>query len=144
MLTRLRGHKEPDLPADIATRLTAVTGPISVPSPAPPPLPQPIEGRLVHSDGALAAVLGCDNDNEVLIGRARNCAVRLLELSVSRNHAAIRWDPERGAHTLFDCGSANGTFVDGARIASESPINDGALVRFGGLELRYLLIRELP
>ena len=141
MLTRLRTNKEQPIQPDIANRLTAVTGPIAPPvreQPAPPP---PTEARLVQPNGALVAVLSCDRPDEILIGRARGSAVRLLDLSVSRTHAAMRWDAQRGVHLLFDCGSANGTFVDGARIDCEVGLGDGALVRCGGLELRYLLIR---
>jgi pSer/pThr/pTyr-binding forkhead associated (FHA) protein len=141
MLTRLRSNKEQPIQADIANRLTAVTGPIAPltrEAPAPPP---PTEARLVQSDGALVAVLSCNDPEEIIVGRARGSGVRLLDLSVSRSHAAIRWDAQRGAHLLFDCGSANGTFIDGARIDCEMVLSDGALVRYGGLELRYLLSR---
>jgi pSer/pThr/pTyr-binding forkhead associated (FHA) protein len=92
-------------------------------------------------DGALIGVLACDGPDEVLLGRARDCDVRIGDLSVSRSHASIHWDAQQGAHMLVDRGSANGTFIDGVRVSNAVALDDGALVRFGGLDLRYLLIR---
>lgn len=52
----------------------------------------------------------------LVIGRARDCDVVLDDPSVSAHHARLRW--ERGAITVDDLGSANGTFVGGRMISS--------------------------
>ncbi len=56
---------------------------------------------------------------------------------VSRNHAELRRDPETGEVEVVDL-SANGTWVDGERIA-RAPLRDGAVLRIGDtfLLLRY-------
>ena len=47
--------------------------------------------------------LGRSSDNDVVLTDS--------ELRVSRRHAVIEWDPEKGA-TLRDGGAVNGTFVN--------------------------------
>ena len=141
MLTRLRANKELAIQPEIASRLTAVTGPIAAPQRHVAKSLPPTEARLLLADGTFVTVLNCVAPEHITIGRARDSGVRLLDLSVSRNHAGIRWDVSSAAHVLVDRDSANGTFVDGARIHSAVALRDGMLVKFGGLLLRYLLIR---
>ncbi|MFC7764715.1 FtsK/SpoIIIE domain-containing protein [Leucobacter soli] len=47
-----------------------------------------------------------------LIGRDRACRIRLADRSVSRRHAEILFDPERG-FVIRDLDSANGILIDG-------------------------------
>jgi diguanylate cyclase (GGDEF)-like protein len=54
-------------------------------------------------------------DQETLIGRGKDCHVRLDDAGTSRNHARIVL-AEDGRHLLEDLGSTNGTFVDGKRV----------------------------
>ena len=63
-----------------------------------------------------------------VLGRDPACAVRLGASSVSRRHAEIR--VARGACTIADLGSANGTFVDGKR-SREALVQLGTVVRIG-------------
>ncbi len=61
------------------------------------------------------------------------------DAGVSRRHAIIT--PSHGAYLLEDLASANGTFINGRRIAPESPtlIQHGDELRFGTLILRFEL-----
>jgi hypothetical protein len=55
----------------------------------------------------------------------------VLETSVSRRHAALRFEANGGAWTASDLGSTNGTFVEGARLSEPAALEDGALVTIG-------------
>jgi DNA-binding NtrC family response regulator len=51
---------------------------------------------------------------------------------VSRRHASLeRGAADGDAWTIADCGSRNGVFVDGVRIAVSTPLRHGAVVRVG-------------
>jgi two-component system, cell cycle response regulator len=65
---------------------------------------------------------------ESLIGRGPVAEVRLADEGVSRRHALITMGEEEAR--LVDAGSANGTFVGGARV-SEAALRDGACVHLG-------------
>jgi len=58
----------------------------------------------------------------MLIGRASDCDLVLSGPQVSRRHAAI--EPSGAAYRLLDLGSANGTFLNDARI-SQGELHDG-------------------
>jgi pSer/pThr/pTyr-binding forkhead associated (FHA) protein len=69
---------------------------------------------------------------EALFGRSPGLGATVLLdcLSVAKRHARI-WRAGDG-HAIEDLGSANGTFVNGARLApyEEVPLGDGDEVRF--------------
>ncbi|MEC9476175.1 MAG: serine/threonine-protein kinase [Planctomycetota bacterium] len=75
-----------------------------------------------------------------MIGRARECGLRIEEPGVSRIHASIR---ERdGADWLGDLGSSNGTWLLGEgssprRIVDETSLRNGDRIRIGSRELIY-------
>src|SRR5262249_8709033 len=53
-------------------------------------------------------------EGEVVLGRSRDCEVRLPDVDTSRRHAKIVCSG--GRFVLHDLGSTNGTFVNGERI----------------------------
>lgn len=67
-----------------------------------------------------------------VLGRAWLDAIRLSDPEVSKEHARITRRPG-GAIEVADAGSRNGTFVDGARLASKESValRDGSLLRIG-------------
>jgi hypothetical protein len=66
------------------------------------------------------------------VGRSRNCEIHLPHLSVSTVHAELVATDE-GLH-LRDCGSTNGTFVDGVP-CRETWLIPGQQLRFGHVDL---------
>jgi len=58
---------------------------------------------------------------------------RLRHPTVSRQHAAVEWEPRAGAFALVDLASHNGTWIDGARMepSSRARLSDGSVVRLG-------------
>ncbi len=84
-----------------------------------------------------------DGTQRVVIGRGPSSDVRLPDPSVSHRHATIR---AQGADFLLvDEGSANGTFVGGARVAPHTSriVRSGDHVRIGRIGLE-ILIEQAP
>jgi len=75
----------------------------------------------------------------VVIGRSRECDVRLADTNVSRRHAELRQDG--ATYWLIDLGSTNGTELNGKRIKREK-IADGDTITLGSSELVFS--RTLP
>ena len=74
------------------------------------------------------------------LGRADTNDIVLDDLKVSRAHALLEWNG--AGFTLRDLGSANGTFVNGARLSVGARLLiDGDQVRLGTLELVYEIAR---
>jgi pSer/pThr/pTyr-binding forkhead associated (FHA) protein len=79
------------------------------------------------------------------IGRADHNDVRLNDASVSSSHATLLL--KRGTWYVVDLQSANGTYVDGYRVATERALPDGGSLRAGDIVMRFRLItapRESP
>jgi pSer/pThr/pTyr-binding forkhead associated (FHA) protein len=69
-----------------------------------------------------------------LVGRGKDCAIVVVDKSVSRVHARLTVE-RSGAIHVEDLKSSNGTWVNEARVES-STVRDGDLVRFGNVEFR--------
>jgi pSer/pThr/pTyr-binding forkhead associated (FHA) protein len=74
----------------------------------------------------------------VNVGRATDNELHLNHSSVSKIHASLRMD-HLGTLLVADTGSTNGTHINGQRIAygEAHPINEGDLVSFGDVEVRF-------
>ena len=59
----------------------------------------------------------------IVLGRSPDCEVVLDAAAVSRHHAAIT--RENGRFFIEDLGSRNGTFLNGLRVETRSPLFDG-------------------
>jgi pSer/pThr/pTyr-binding forkhead associated (FHA) protein len=93
---------------------------------------------LVRSPDLAEVRLTFDGTRPIVVGRGASCDVRLPDASVSSRHATIR---AQGSDLVaVDEGSANGTFVGGARVAPRSAriVRSGDLIRVGRMwiELR--------
>src|SRR5262249_55546151 len=74
--------------------------------PAPPPEPEPEAPRVAATltfDGREVPLTG----DRVLLGRSRECDIRLVDTNVSRRHAEVRHEDD--AYWIVDLGSTNGT-----------------------------------
>jgi hypothetical protein len=81
---------------------------------------------------------------EHVVGRSLTCALRLVPQYVSAQQTQLRWTGS--SWYVRDLGSSNGTFLDGARIASgeEYPVQRGSRVAFGDLEAEWELVDDGP
>ena len=75
-------------------------------------------------------------DSEVTLGRGALNPIRLMDDEVSRTHASIAFDPEAGGFVLTDCGSSNGTFVNGESVRSRK-LADGDQIAVGKSALLF-------
>lgn len=70
-----------------------------------------------------------------LIGRGEGVTIRLADASVSRQHAAIRY--EHTAFWITDLGSANGTFVNGMALTAARMLRNGDRLQLGSVVLAF-------
>jgi hypothetical protein len=85
--------------------------------------------RLVPASGSAIEI----DSERVVVGRDAKCDVVVNDVSVSRKHARIeRWGSN---WAVIDQRSANGTFLDGQRVA-ESVLGTGQELRFGQMAYR--------
>jgi len=71
----------------------------------------------------------------VSIGRASECTIPIKDRYLSRKHAEIVF-AENG-WTLKDCGSANGTYLNGMRVDLDWPLRTGDRIRLGDTEIVF-------
>lgn len=96
---------------------TSPSAEITVYSPLFPPFRQPLDVTSVS------------------IGRASECTIPVRDRYLSRKHAEIvlvdgRW-------LLRDCGSANGTYLNGRRVEADTVLTSGDRIRLGDTELVF-------
>lgn len=78
----------------------------------------------------------------ITIGRTADCDIVIPEYSISRKHCYI--SQMDGLYRITDCGSANGTVVDGVTIGKNLPykLRGGECLTLGRLLLLFLPQRE--
>ncbi|MBW4419147.1 MAG: FHA domain-containing protein [Myxacorys californica WJT36-NPBG1] len=76
-----------------------------------------------------------------LIGRSHNCAITVLDRSISRCHAVIGHHPVQGFYVM-DMGSTNGTFLNRQRlpILERRVLQDGDLIAFSHLQIEFFMM----
>jgi FHA domain len=104
--------------------------------PSPPPQP-PAEwdaAWLVARDGTRYPL-----GDQMQIGRASGCELRLEDESVSRDHAVVR--QVKSGWALMDRGSRNGTAINSVRLTMfiDCPLRDGDRIDLGAVSLTFEL-----
>ena len=96
---------------------------------APEPEPEPIQATVTfdRKTRAIAAP-------RAVLGRSRDCDVRIADGNISRRHAEIRHEDD--AWWVVDLGSTNGTLVNGKRAARER-LRDGDRITIGSTEIVF-------
>ncbi len=143
------GDSEGGPPAEAAPEAAALEGfPSEAPrpeeTPAPAPAPAPASpGRLVSKE--TGAEIPLPDRPEITLGRFDSVTGKHPDVDLapfdgkrltSRRHAKILRE-EPGLFLFEEIGTANGTFVNGQRLATgvKAPIRDGDELRFGGVAL---------
>jgi phosphoserine phosphatase RsbU/P len=75
-------------------------------------------------------------DGTVSIGRASDCTIPIKDRYLSRRHAEII--AQEGGWFVKDLGSANGTYLNGARVERDSPLRTGDRIRLGDTEIVFM------
>ena len=89
----------------------------------------------IEDDQANRTVVPLARD-EYSIGRGEDNTVRLTERNISRRHARIAREAEHWV--VFDAGSYNGCYVNGARVSQRQPLTHGDLVQLGDYRLELV------
>jgi len=97
--------------------------PVSIPEPAQQPAVLTVEGREIP----LTA-------ERVVLGRSRECDVRLSDANVSRRHAEVRHEDDE--FWIVDLGSTNGTELNGNRI-ERARLADGDRITLGSTDVGF-------
>ena len=109
---------------------------------APAPVPEPVATPIPEPERVTVTFAGREHaiDSErVVLGRARDCELRVPDLNVSRRHAEIR--REDGVYWIVDLGSMNGTIVNGKRV-EKTKLDDGDRITLGSTEIAFA--RSVP
>ena len=92
------------------------------------PLGPAVYARLVPAPGSIGELTELSQPT-MLVGRGKDCAIVLPDVSVSRIHSKITQDAS-GTVSVEDLRSSNGTFVNDHRI-DQQELQHGDRVRFG-------------
>src|SRR5262245_40556795 len=79
---------------------------------------------------------------EFIIGRDPQCQLRPASPAVSKQHCAVAI--RDGKVFVRDCGSTNGTFVNGEQVAADREVNSGDRLRVGPLEFDVKIEAGVP
>jgi pSer/pThr/pTyr-binding forkhead associated (FHA) protein len=93
-----------------------------------------LQGVLVGLEGPLAGQTVPLKAGETTLGRVGGCDVVLPLPTVSSRHAKVAFADN--AYHLIDLQSANGTFVNGQRVANQ-PLCSGDVIAVGGARFRF-------
>jgi hypothetical protein len=97
---------------------------------APPPVQR--ETVTLTVDGRVVPV----TTSRVVIGRSRECDVRVDDGNVSRRHCEVVQESPT-AWVVADLGSTNGTEVNGRKASRRTRLDDGDRITVGGTELVF-------
>lgn len=93
----------------------------------------PVRLRLLQPN--LAPVLLNFSEPVITFGRATECTVPIKDRYLSRRHAEIVYSS--GGWHLRDCGSANGTMLNGTRVVAPMPLRPGDRIMLGDTEVIF-------
>ena len=119
----------PELPLEQPEHTMVYRAPAQDPEPAPEPEPEPAQATVTF-DRKTRVV----SAPSAVLGRSRECDVRLPDANSSRRHAEIRYEEE--AWWIVDLGSTNGTLVNGKR-AKRERLRDGDVVTLGSTDIVF-------
>ena len=77
-----------------------------------------------------------------LVGRDRDCAIRLDSATLSRHHARIVVTKEDAI--VEDLGSKNGSRLNGRRLTHPVSLKDGDQLQVGSVTMTYRILESLP
>lgn len=98
--------------------------------------------RLVVANGRYSGKSIRVTGSKFFIGRGEDCNLRPASDLVSRHHCVLILDDDYLA--VRDLGSKNGTFVNGQRVRTETPLKDGDHLLVGVLEFIVKTGAEAP
>lgn len=95
-------------------------------------------------DLMVATVPPMEGVDELSVGRSPDNDLVLDDSSVSKRHAALRWDAAHHRCTVQDLKSTNGTFLNASvRLRRETTLKNGDILSFGEMQYWFLLTETL-
>lgn len=91
---------------------------------------------VVISGPATGRYFPLEQHSVVAIGRDEDCTFQIVDPLVSRQHLQIRLDGD-GKHVAADYRSANGVILNGQKITTDEPLNNGDEICIGATKLVY-------
>jgi hypothetical protein len=124
-----REETPPELPLEEPAQTMVYRAPAAAPVPPPEPKPEPevVSLRIGGKSHAVTA-------DKVVLGRSRDCDIRVADLNASRRHAELRKDGD--GYWIVDLGSMNGTLVNGHPVERER-LEDGDRITLGSTEIVF-------
>jgi Protein of unknown function (DUF3662)/FHA domain len=108
------------------------------PEAAPLPPPEPAEEEPEVAQAVAVLTIGDERHeltaHPVVIGRSKECEIRVSDPNISRRHAEVR--PVGAGYTVVDLDSTNGIEVDGKRVR-ELELTDGVRFMLGSTEIAF-------
>jgi hypothetical protein len=136
--TRLvAGEAREETPADLPLEEPAHTMVYRAPTPGPVPGPVPEPEAQPEPEVVSLSVGGRTHavtSSKVVIGRSRDCDLRIADLNASRRHAELQKDGD--GYWIVDLGSMNGTLVNERRVDRER-LDDGDRITLGSTEIVF-------
>src|SRR6478735_6301765 len=97
---------------------------------------------LVVAQGVHAGKVIPVTSAEFVIGRDPQCQLRPASPAISKQHCVLA--VREGKAYIRDCGSTNGTFVNGEQVAAEREVNTGDRLKVGPLEFDIRIEAGVP
>lgn len=97
---------------------------------------------LVVRQGAQVGTTYHITSAEVILGREEGTDISVRDPEVSRRHVRLSW--QSGNYFVEDLGSTNGTFLNGALVASPQPLRSGDTIGMGQTLLVFRTEAEPP
>jgi serine phosphatase RsbU (regulator of sigma subunit) len=101
-------------------------------------LPEPSKSRVrftIYQPGLAPQQVTLAGDGLITLGRASECTIPIKDRFLSRRHAEIALD--RGRWYVRDCGSVNGTMLNGLKVVEPAPLHSGDRIALGDSEVVF-------
>ncbi len=89
----------------------------------------------VYQPGLAPQQVTLSNNTLITLGRASECTIPIKDRFLSRRHAEIAYD--RGRWLVRDCGSVNGTTLNGTKVIEPAPLRSGDRIALGDSEVVF-------
>lgn len=101
-------------------------------------MPETTKNRVrftVYQPGLAPQQVTIPNNALITLGRASECTIPIKDRFLSRRHAEIAFD--RGRWFVRDCGSVNGTLLNGTKIIEPEALRPGDRIALGDSEIVF-------
>jgi len=73
----------------------------------------------------------------MVVGRDEGCPIQIVDELVSRKHLQIRHEASDDQYHALDMKSANGVFINGRRITTDTALAEGDIIDLGNSKLMF-------